>query len=299
MKTVKNTLALNSVLIADVTTEKPAMSRALPEQHRLICERTGVNPKDVEAPKTKLLKCAEVTEAFAIINGMTPFLRAGREGLTGVVLTESMASGGGATYIKASDIPAIQQEFDARQARLATLLKTIRENFTSLIEARLATLHSLAAEIIVPTVDEFMGRFVFEMTLRSLPASIDESIIGQATEETAARIRASNAKVQDEFRQAHAQPVASCIAELANTIDQLTKGKRLRQERLDKLASAAASMREQNWLGLPDLSALATKLEGLAINRDALPDKAAREGHATKVATVKGEAESLLSAFGI
>ena len=167
-----------------------------------------------------------------------------------------------------------------------------------MIEARLATLHSLAAEIIVPTVDEFMGRFVFEMTLRSLPASIDESIIGQATEETAARIRASNAKVQDEFRQAHAQPVASCIAELANTIDQLTKGKRLRQERLDKLASAA-SMREQNWLGLPDLSALATKLEALAINRDALPDKAAREGHATKVATVKGEAESLLSAFGI
>ena len=101
MKTVKNTLALNSVLIADVTTEKPPMSRSLPEQHRLICERTGVNPKDVEAPKTKLLKCAEVTEAFALINGMTPFLRAGREGITGVSLTESMASGGGATYIKA------------------------------------------------------------------------------------------------------------------------------------------------------------------------------------------------------
>lgn len=292
---------LNSILIAKVSTAKPSLTRSLPQQLTDICRRAGVDEKEVNAPSVKFVKSELVKEAFKLINGMTPFLRKGKVGVTGVSLSKGLAVDevAGASYIKAADVEAIQKEFDARRSSLDQLLRQIGDQYDHLIESRLADIGQLANEVEVPTRKDFLADFGFALQFRAVDSGVSNDVLNQVSGEVAARLRANNAKVQNAFKAAHAQPIRSCIAELTETIDQLVDGKRLRQERLDKVIAAAADMREQNWLGIPDLSSLATKLEGLAAKKEDLPDAAAREAHADKAKTVKAEAESLLAGFGI
>lgn len=292
---------LNSILIAKVSTAKPSLTRSLPKQLSEICRRAGVDEAEVNAPSVKVVKSELVKEAFKLINGMTPFLRKGKEGVTGERLAKGLAVDeiAGATYIKAREVETIQKEFDARRSQLDRLLNQIGDQYDSLIQSRLAEIGNLAAEVDVPTREDFLADFSFDMEFRSVDSGVSNDVLNQVSNEVAARLRANNAKVQNEFKNAHAQPIRTCISELTETIDQLVDGKRLRQERLDKVASVAADMREQNWLGLPDLSDLATKLEGLAAKKEDLPDAAARESHAAKAETVKAEAKGLLAGFGI
>jgi len=292
---------LNSILIAKVSTAKPSLTRSLPKQLSEICRRAGVDEKEVNAPSVKVVKSELVKEAFKLINGMTPFLRKGKEGVTGERLAKGLAVDeiAGATYIKAREVETIQKEFDARRSNLDRLLNQIGDQYDSLIQSRLAEIGNLAAEVDVPTREDFLSDFSFDMEFRSVDSGVSNDVLNQVSDEVAARLRANNAKVQSEFKNAHAQPIRTCISELTETIDQLIDGKRLRQERLDKVASVAADMREQNWLGLPDLSSLATKLESLATKKEDLPSAADREKHADKAKAVRSEAKGLLAGFGI
>jgi hypothetical protein len=292
---------LNSILIAKVSTSKPTLTRSLPKQLTDICRRAGVDEKEVKAPSTAIVKSDLVKESFKLINGMTPFLRKGKEGVTGEKLKKGLAVEDivGASYVKAADVEAIQKEFDARRSNLDRLIESIGNQYGDLIRERLARLGGLRFEIEIPSCEEFLADFGFGIEFRSLGVGVSNDVLDQVSGEVAARLRANNAKVQDEFRAAHAQPIRTCISELTETIGQLVDGKRLRQERLDKVVAAAADMREQNWLGLPDLSGLATKLEGLAAKKEDLPDAAAREAHADKAKAVKAEAENVLAGFGI
>lgn len=292
---------LNSILIAKVSTSKPTLTRSLPKQLTDICRRAGVDEKEVKAPSTAIVKSDLVQESFKLINGMTPFLRKGKEGVTGEKLKKGLAVEDivGASYVKAADVEAIQKEFDARRSNLDRLIESIGNQYGDLIRERLARLGGLRFEIEIPSCEEFLADFGFGIEFRSLGVGVSNDVLDQVSGEVAARLRANNAKVQDEFRAAHAQPIRTCISELTETIGQLVDGKRLRQERLDKVVAAAADMREQNWLGLPDLSGLATKLEGLAAKKEDLPTAADREAHADKAKAVKAEAESVLAGFGI
>lgn len=292
---------LNSILIAKVSTSKPTLTRSLPKQLTDICRRAGVDEKEVKAPSTAIVKSDLVKESFKLINGMTPFLRKGKEGVTGEKLKKGLSVEDivGASYIKAADVEAIQKEFDARRSNLDRLLERIGNQYGDLIRERLAKLGGLRFEIEIPSCEEFLADFGFGIEFRSLGAGVSNDVLDQVSGEVAARLRANNAKVQNEFKAAHAQPIRTCISELTETIGQLVDGKRLRQERLDKVVAAAADMREQNWLGLPDLSGLATKLEGLAAKKEDLPTAADREAHADKAKAVKAEAESVLAGFGI
>lgn len=292
---------LNSILIAKVSTSKPTLTRSLPKQLTDICRRAGVDEKEVKAPSTAIVKSDLVKESFKLINGMTPFLRKGKEGVTGEKLKKGLSVDDivGASYVKAADVEAIQKEFDARRSNLDRLIESIGNQYGDLIRERLARLGGLRFEIEIPSCEEFLADFGFGIEFRSLGEGVSNDVLDQVSGEVAARLRANNAKVQDEFRAAHAQPIRTCISELTETIGQLVDGKRLRQERLDKVASVAADMREQNWLGLPDLSGLATKLEGLAAKKEDLPTAADREAHADKAKAVKAEAESVLAGFGI
>jgi len=292
---------LNSILIAKVSTAKPSLTRSLPKQLTDLCRRAGVDEAEVNAPSVKVVKSELVREAFKLINGMTPFLRKGKEGVTGSKLAKGLAVDeiNGATYIKAADVEGIQKEFDARRSQLDKLLNQIGNQYDSLIRERLAEIGLLADEVEVPSREEFLADFGFDLEFRSVDSGVSNAVLDQVSGEVAARLRANNAKVQNEFKAAHAQPIRTCISELTETIGQLVDGKRLRQERLDKVVAAAADMREQNWLGLPDLSGLATKLEGLAAKKEDLPTAADREKHAVKAKAVKAEAESVLAGFGI
>lgn len=292
---------LNSILIAKVSTSKPTLTRSLPKQLTDLCLRAGVDEKEVKAPSTAIVKSDLVKESFKLINGMTPFLRKGKEGLTGEKLKKGLSVDDivGASYVKAADVEAIQKEFDARRSNLDRLIESIGNQYGDLICERLAKLGGLRFEIEIPSCEEFLADFGFGIEFRSLGAGVSNDVLDQVSGEVAARLRANNAKVQDEFRAAHAQPIRTCISELTETIGQLVDGKRLRQERLDKVVAAAADMREQNWLGLPDLSGLATKLEGLAAKKEDLPTAADREAHADKAKAVKAEAENVLAGFGI
>lgn len=292
---------LNSILITKVSTAKPSLTRSLPKQLTDLCRRAGVDEAEVNAPSVKVVKSELVKEAFKLINGMTPFLRKGKEGVTGERLAKGLAVDeiNGATYIKAADVEGIQKEFDARRSQLDKLLDQIGNQYDSLIRERLAEIGLLADEVEVPSREEFLADFGFDLEFRSVDSGVSNAVLDQVSGEVAARLRANNAKVQNEFKAAHAQPIRTCISELTETIGQLVDGKRLRQERLDKVVAAAADMREQNWLGLPDLSGLATKLEGLAAKKEDLPTAADREKHADKAKAVKAEAENVLAGFGI
>lgn len=294
----------NSVLRAKVITGKPCLSSKLPKQLKEICQRAGVSEDDIHAPSTKVIKSDLVSEAFSLINGMTPFLRDGKEGRTGVKLVKGLPSELGISYVRSADVALIQAEFDLRRSLLDKLLRKIGDQFDALIETRCAALKVLANEVELPTKEEFLSDFEFDLLFLSADQGVPSAILDQVEKETADRLRANNKKAEDSFRQAHAKPVEAAINTLAESIGKLSefggKNKRFRQERIDKILQAASDLREQNWLGLPELTGLASKLEELKANRDdVVATDESRKATTEKWVEVKGEADQILSGFGI
>ena len=118
--------------------------------------------------------------------------------------------------------------------------------------------------------------------------------MGAVSKETAARIRSTQQTTEDTLKEAHGNLVRDAVNEMADVVDALLKGKRLRQERIDKLSKASEEIHRKNWLQLPELTALVNTLRDLTVD----PSELRRE-HADKVVVAKEEAEKTLAALGV
>ena len=282
---------IHSILQARYKTGKPTMSARLKSQAQKIVNETGADPDYVKPPSGVLFaKGGKISEARAIINNFGQWLR--KKGLP----VPDMV---GTTYQQADDVDKIQIAFDDDRDKLDSLLADIREQYSELRDRSRRALAKLSQEVDFPSCEEFLGDFKFELQWSGVGTNIGGSVLNAVSVETAARIRANQQSTSDLIMEAQGQLVLEASNEMADVIDALLKGKRLRQERLDKLAAKADEINDNNWLNMPELTQLINTLRSLSVDTSEIPTVELRREHASKVEQAKSLAQSTLSALGV
>jgi hypothetical protein len=208
----------------------------------------------------------------------------------------------GASYVQAKDVDAVQQIFDDAVAKLVTIRQDIVAEWPSLVAAARLDLGQLAYEVEWPTAEEFAARFTLSLTWLGQPAPIAGTLLESVTAETAARVRASSEQaVRNDLLAAHGHPVRELVATLAESVDQVRNGLRIRQERFDKIRTAADDIAAKNWLALPELDKL---VESLRESVEGVTDassltKGQRADAADKIAEAHRKAEQTLADLGL
>jgi hypothetical protein len=208
----------------------------------------------------------------------------------------------GASYVQAKDVDSVQQIFDDAVAKLVTIRQDIVAEWPHLVAAARLTLGPLAYEVEWPTAEEFANRFTISLTWLGQPAPIAGTLLESVTAETAARVRASSEQaVRSDLLAAHGYPVRDLIANLAESVDQVRNGKRIRQERFDNIRAAADDIAAKNWLALPELDKLVASLrESVEDVTDAASlTKGQRDAAADRIAEAHRKAEQTLADLGI
>lgn len=283
---------INSIVMARLLTGKPSVSAKLERQHENIVSASGAESDAVRAPSGRLFaKGGLVADAFSIINGMSVILRKKGNAVPDMV---------GATYLQAEDIDEIQKEFDERNDKLDQLKAQIRQQYASLVAAGQSHLGTLKNEIMYPTVDEFLDDFRFQLKWLGQPQGIEGTVLGAVSRETAARVRAASQKdAQSMLTEAHGRLVQTAIAEMGDVVTALTTGKRLRQERLDKLSRLADEIESKNWLKLPELHDTVAKLRELHVDASEIPLEDDRKKHAARIEAAREDASKTLASLGL
>lgn len=282
---------INSIVEARYKTGKPAMSAKLTQQHQRIILQSGAAGDSVGPPPAKLFaKGGPITNSRNIINDFGLYLR--KKGMP-------IPDKAGWTFQQADQVDEIQSEFDDRRDQLDSLLAHIRVTYQQLKDEGEKRLGQLVDEVKYPDVDEFLDDFEFTLRWSGTSADISTGVLSAVSRETAARIRATQQTTEDTLKEAHGVLVRDAVNEMAEVIDALLKGKRLRQERIDKLAKASEEIRRKNWLRLPELTALVQTLRDLTIDTSEIPTEELRREHARKVDEAKSEAEKTLAALGV
>ena len=208
----------------------------------------------------------------------------------------------GASYVQARHVDNVQQIVDDATAALVDIRRDIVAEWPQLVESAAANLGDLAAGVEWPDPVEFAARFTLSLTWLGQPAPIAGTALEAVTAETAARVRASSeAAVRRDLLEAHGHPVRALVKELAETVDQIQHGQRLRSERFDRIRSAADDLAAKNWLQLPELDALVETLrQSVADVTDAasLTD-GDRARTAAAVADARAHAADVLAGLGL
>lgn len=283
---------INSIIEARYKTGKPTMSSKLEKQHERIVVMAGAMDDAVGAPPAKLFaKGGPITEARNIINNFGLYIRK-----KGMPVPDKV----GWTFQKVDEVDGIQSEFDGKRDELDHLLLEIRDRYDSLKHEGEKRLGRLRDEVEYPDVEDFLGDFEFGLRWSGTSTNISETnVLGAVSKETAARIRSTQQTTADTLKEAHGHLVRDAVNEMADVVDALLKGKRLRQERLDKLAKASEEIHRKNWLQLPELTSLVNTLRDLTVDTAEIPTVELRRDHADKVNIAKAEAEQTLAALGV
>lgn len=288
MKTELKTV--NSLVMARFITGKPNLSAKLEKQHERICWANSADRDAVGAPPARLFgKGGPITQAFAIINSMAKVLK--EKGMP----IHNMK---GMTYQKTSDIDTIQSEFDRHRDQLDEEIAKIRFSYEGLVGAGKKRLGNLVNEIEYPPVEEFLSDFTMELKWMAAPVQVGDDVLGAVSTEVAARIRAASSE-DDMLAASHGRYVEDAVNEMTDIIKALLDGKRLRQERIDKLITSADTLQQKNWLNLPQLTDLANTLRDLHVDTDVIPDSGSRTTYAARIEDAKKSAEKILADLGI
>ena len=283
---------INSIVEARYKTGKPAMSSKLEQQHQRIVSASGAADDAVGAPPAKLFdKGGPITEARNIINNFGLYIRK-----KGMPVPDKV----GWTFQRVDEVDEIQSAFDEKRDELDRLLLDIRDRYDSLRAEGAERLGRLSIEVDYPPVEEFLSDFEFGLRWSGTSTDISRTnIMGAVSKETAARIRSTQQTTEDTLKEAHGNLVRDAVNEMADVVDALLKGKRLRQERIDKLSKASEEIHRKNWLQLPELTALVNTLRDLTVDTSEIPTVELRREHADKVVVAKEEAEKTLAALGV
>jgi len=294
MQNVMNNLtSINSILMVRLITGKPKLSATLERTHKQIAYANGADESFVRAPSAKLFETKNnaIGQVNNLINGMGLYLK--KRGM-------SVPDFDGTTYQQAINADEIQLEFDKRKDQIDGLLREVHENYQSYVNEGHKHISGFRDEVQWPTADEFVNGYKFELKWLGQPQSIENSVLSAVSSETAARVRASSEQaVSQMLLEAHGGTIEAAIREMGDTIEALTKGSRLRQERFDRLETCMDDLRNKNWLNLPELDSIIDALKPCIVGADTLPENHQRRDHAKKLAEAKRTAEKTLTDLGL
>lgn len=285
---------LNSIVACRLETHKPPLSQRLEQTREQIVSDHGATSSSIKAPAAKLFATSgsPISEAHNIINGMSLFLRDHKRGLpTGFK---------GTTYHRAVHVDEIQAEFDKRERQLRVCLRKIESGFDALRDQGRSLIAGFANEVEWPTPSAFVADYTFKLHWLSAPSAIGDDVLSGVTSEVRARIVASSQESsRRDLLNAHAAPVRDVIDFLVESIEQIRHGKRLRQERFDRIAAAADTLADCNWLNLPELNRVVAQLKPCAVLDAPSMTKEERGEAADRIEEARRVAVKTLSDLGI
>ena len=208
----------------------------------------------------------------------------------------------GASYVQARHVDDVQRIVDDASAKLADIRRDIVAEWPTLVASAAAALGDLANTVEWPQAADFAGRFTLSIIWLGQPAPVSGTVLEAVSSETAARVRASSeAAVQRDLLEAHGAPVRDLIGELAETVDQVRNGLRLRSERFDRIRAAADEIASKNWLQLPELDTLVESLRQSVVGIDdaAALSKTQRLDAADAVEAARRKAADTLASLGL
>jgi len=203
----------------------------------------------------------------------------------------------GGYYLKAADVPHVQQIFDTAQAKFSTLLAELMRVYDQIPRPALG---AMAGEVYIPTACEFAARYSMVLDWSNKSTPISGTVLEGVSNETAARVRAESQKSEARnFKAAHAEPVRDAINVLSKSLKAVTTGKRLHQSALDKIDAAADRLKDMNWLDLPELRQLSAVLRPCAVDRGEIKTDADKESVAKRIKEAQRAANQTLSDLGV
>ena len=171
-------------------------------------------------------------------------------------------------YLKRQDVAEVYAIKDRAAAALAPVRARIVADYPEILarnQARVARLDPSAKINWPATGHDLANRFYVEVSITAGPTPFDP-ILGEVSDEVAARIRAaSQAQVEADLRAAQSAPVADLLAEIEAAIVALSTGKRLRTERIEKVASAAERLARLNWLEVPEIDRVVAEIKAATL----------------------------------
>jgi len=171
-------------------------------------------------------------------------------------------------YLKREDVAEVYAVRDRAAAALAPVRARIVADYPSILaenQARVGRLDPSASIKWPATGHDLAARFFVEVSITAGPTPFDP-ILGEVSDEVAARIRAaSQAQVEADLRAAQSAPVADLLAEIEAAIVALSTGKRLRTERIEKVASAAERLARLNWLEVPEIDRVVAEIKAATL----------------------------------
>jgi len=299
MKTNTNTTTnqtitgINSVLMAKLSRKIPSTSQRLKVTSAQIAVDAHADPKAARAFATTInRKGTAVGKAASIINSLSKDIHA---------LALPCPSIKGAVYVKATDADRVIELFDDAAIQLEGAKREIHKEWPSLIYEAEIRLGNLNSEIQWPSADEFISGYVLKLDWLGIPAPVENTVLEAVSSEVASRVRASSEKsVKDMMRTAHGKPVRDLVTLLNESVQQIRKGTRIRQERFDNISEAIKRCEDLNWLGIPELKSLCRNMRNSCTVDDAPSlTKEERNDAATRIEVAKANAESTLSKLGI
>tara|TARA_X000001382_G_scaffold41016_2_gene27499 strand:- start:1244 stop:2116 length:873 start_codon:yes stop_codon:yes gene_type:complete len=199
----------------------------------------------------------------------------------------------GGTYIQTKDFEEVMRLFDKGMEELDNLKKVeLPSQWGGIVENATQNLGALAKDVTIPTAKEFGDKFSMDVIFEHSPQDIDGTLMEGVATEVAARVRAASKKaVNDMFVASHVAPVQDAISILTKTMGQLATGKRLGQRTIDKVKTAMDTLKDKNWLDLPEIESVINAMAPVAsTNRVDIVTEGdkkkviAKCQHATKVA---------------
>lgn len=208
-------------------------------------------------------------------------------------------------YLKREDVPAVYAIRDKAEAALVPVRARIVADYPNILASNQERIDRLdpTANIKWPaTGHDLANEFFVEVAITAGPTPFDP-VLGEVSDEVAARIRAaSHAQVEADLRAAQSAPVADLLSEIEAAISALATGKRLRTERIEKVANAAERLARLNWLEVPEIDRVVAEIKtatSVAVQDAAALSSSERDTLAADLKQSVKSTQSALAALGL
>jgi len=215
-------------------------------------------------------------------------------------------SANGFLYIQKRDIPEIRALVDAANTDIEDLKQDALAVWPDILTAAKAIAGDCAAELEWPTAESCLKRFVFDITWQMQPAPLtSDTLIGLTDEVAAITAAESEDKVKRDLHAAHFGPVRELVKDLTTLLEGNTQTpawddrKRFKQDPFDNIKESVQTIKDLNWLNLPELDSLLDVVQTAGNVNIVTATEQERKEHKNKVAYAKQRATEVIEKAGL
>lgn len=210
-----------------------------------------------------------------------------------------LACPAGGYYVRACDLPKIQNLYDDAQLELDKIREDILLDYPSIVGPLRAKLGAFDGQVAIPTATEVASKFTMRMIIVNRPTAIDNAVLAGLADEVVNRtVAESQQQINDMLRESHAGPIESLTSQLTVFIRAMREAKRLHLSQFDNLLDVINRVEDLNVLDLPEIDQIVTVARTIMQDRNTVDTKDGRVAAARKAEGILQVANDTLDAMG-